>query len=113
DTDVNEETVQRGVAAQLGLPQVMKRFYDAAGENGLLAGAVGLNSFLPAPINNTWLPAYHALVREGKERGCRTILTGSGGDEWLTVSPMLAADLLRHFDLSGVYQLWRTARRSF
>jgi len=113
DTDVNEEIIQRGVAAQLGLPQVLKRFYDATGANGLLAGAVGLNSFLPAPINNTWLPAYHALVREGKAHGCRTILTGSGGDEWLTVSPMLAADLLRDFDLVGVLRLWQTARRSF
>jgi asparagine synthase (glutamine-hydrolysing) len=113
ETDVNEEVVQRGVAAQLGLPQVLKRFYDATGANGLLAGAVGLNSSLSAPINNTWLPAYHALVREGKARGCRTILTGSGGDEWLTVSPMLAADLLRDFDLAGVFRLWQTARRSF
>jgi len=113
ETDVNEEIVQRGVAAQLGLPQVLKRFYEATGANGLLAGAVGMNSFLPAPINNTWLPAYHALVREGKARGCRTILTGSGGDEWLTVSPMLAADLLRDFDLVGVLRLWQTARRSF
>jgi asparagine synthase (glutamine-hydrolysing) len=113
DTDVDEEIVQRGVAAQLGLPQVVKRFYDATGQNGLLAGAVALNSFLPAPINNTWLPAFHALVREGKVRGCRTILTGSGGDEWLTVSPMLAADLLRQLDFGNVYRLWQTARRSF
>ncbi len=113
DTDVNEEVVQRGVAEQLGLPQVMKRFYEATGENGLLAGAVELNSFLPAPINNTWLPAYHELVREGKSRGCQTILTGSGGDEWLTVSPMLAADLWRNWDVAGVYRLWRTSRRSF
>jgi len=113
DTDVNEEITQRGVATQLGLPQVMKRFYEATGKNGLLAGAVELNSFLPAPINNTWLPAYHELVREGKSRGCKTILTGSGGDEWLTVSPMLAADLWRDWDIAGVYRLWRTSRRSF
>jgi asparagine synthase (glutamine-hydrolysing) len=113
ESDVDEEVVQRGVAEKLGLPQVLKKFYDATGESGLLAGAIGLNSFLPAPINNTWLPAYHALVREGKQRGCRTILTGSGGDEWLTVSPMLAADLIREFDFAGVFRLWQTARHSF
>lgn len=113
DSDVNEESVQRGVAHQLGLPQVLRHFYQATGESGLLAGAVRLNRHLSGPISNTWLPAYHALVRDGKERGCRTILTGSGGDEWLTVSPMLAADLWRKLDLVGVYRLWRTARRSF
>ena len=113
ESDVNEEAVQRGVAEQLGLPQVVKKFYDATGDHGLLAGAVELNKFLPAPINNTWLPAYHALVEEGKQRGCQNILTGSGGDEWLTVSPMLAADLLRDFDFVGVYRLWQTARHSF
>ena len=113
DTDVNEETVQRCVATQLGLPQVLKHFYEATGENGLLAGAVKLNSYLSGPISNTWLPAYDALVREGKHRGCRAILTGSGGDEWLTVTPMLAADLWRKFDLAGIYRLWQTSRRSF
>jgi asparagine synthase (glutamine-hydrolysing) len=110
--DINEEIVQRGVASQLGLPQVIKGFYEATGKNGLLANAVAMNSFLSAPVLNTWLPAYHGLVREGKERGCRTILTGQGGDEWLTVSSMLMADLLRQRDLKSVYQLWQTARRS-
>jgi asparagine synthase (glutamine-hydrolysing) len=111
--EVNEEIVQRGVASQLGLSQVLKQFNEAAGKNGLLAGAVAMNGSLPAPIMNTWWPAYDALVREGEQRGCRTILTGTGGDEWLTVSPMLAADLLRSFDIAGTYRLWQSLRRSF
>jgi len=113
DSDVNEEVIQRGVAAQLGLPQVMKKFYDAAGEDGILPGALGMNRFLAAPILNTWLPAYRGLVREGTKRGCRTILTGQGGDEWLTVTPFLAADLLRDLNFKGVYDLWRSSRLSF
>jgi hypothetical protein len=72
-----------------------------------------MNSFLQAPILNTWLPAYHGLVREGRERGCRTILTGQGGDEWLTVSQYLASDLLRDFNLKGVYDLWKSSKFSF
>jgi asparagine synthase (glutamine-hydrolysing) len=111
--DVNEEIVQRSVASQLGLPQVLKGFYEAAGQEGLLAGAIAMNSSLPAPIMNTWWPAYHALIREGAQLGCRTILTGTGGDEWLGVTPMLAADLFRELDFAGVYRLWQTSFRSF
>jgi len=41
------------------------------------------------------------------------VLTGDGGDEWLTISPLLAADLLRRFDLAGVYRLWQSIYRSY
>lgn len=113
EADVNEEIVQRGVASQLGLSQVLKGFWEAAGKRGLLAGAVELNSSLPAPIINTWWPAYNVLVGEGHRRGCRVILTGTGGDEWLGIAPVLAADLIRELDFAGVYRLWTTSWRSF
>ncbi len=109
----NEEVVQRGVAAQLGLPQVLKPFFEATGENGLLGPALALSESLSAPLMNTWLPAYLALAQEGQRRGCRAILTGGGGDEWLTVTPFLAADLLRDHNLVGLYRLWQSMRRSF
>lgn len=108
----NEEVVQRGVAAQLELPQVVKPFFEATGSQGLLKPALALCNSLSAPLMNTWLPAYYGLALEGKRRGCQTILTGGGGDEWLTVSPFLAADLLRDFDFAGVYRLWNNYRRS-
>src|SRR5882672_11326139 len=109
----NEEIVQRGVAAQLGLPHVVKPFFEATGPQGLLGPALALSSSLSAPLMNTWLPAYYQLALEGKRRGCQGILTGGGGDEWLTVSPYLAADLLRDFDLAGFYRLWQSMRHSF
>jgi asparagine synthase (glutamine-hydrolysing) len=113
EPDVDEEIIQRSVATQLGLPQVLKSFDEAAGKRGLLAEAVALNNLLPAPILNTWWPAYDFLVREGERRGCRSILTGTGGDEWLGITPMLAADLFRELDFSGVYRLWASNFRSF
>ena len=111
--DTNEEMIQRGVAATLGLPHVVKSFADATGARGLLAPALAMSESLGAPIINTWLPAYSELAREGKRRGCQSIITGNGGDEWLTVSPFLAADMLRKFELAGVYRLWQTQRRSY
>ena len=113
DPRISEEVVQRSVATQLGLPHIVKPFYEAAGANGLLQPALELSRSLPAPLLNAWWPAYFGLAREGVRRGCRVVLTGNGGDEWLTISPLLAADLLRDFDLRGVYRLWASIQRSY
>jgi asparagine synthetase B (glutamine-hydrolysing) len=110
---INEEVVQRTVAKQLGLSLVTKEFYEAVGTNGLLQPAMELSASLPSPLLNTWWPAYYGLAEEGVKRGCRVMLTGNGGDEWLTISPFLAADYLREFNFAGVYQLWKSIYRSY
>jgi asparagine synthase (glutamine-hydrolysing) len=113
DADANEELVQRRVARDLGLEQVVLDFYEAVGEGGLLAAAAELSSTWPAPLLNTWYPAYRSLAAEGSRRGCRVIVTGSGGDEWLGVSPFLAADVLRSGNLVALLRMWQSANRSF
>jgi asparagine synthase (glutamine-hydrolysing) len=109
----NEEDVQRGVAAQLGLPQVMLGLEEAVEPRGVIGAAVDLSRSSSAPLTNYWLPAYQRLAREGTERGCRVILTGTGGDEWLGVTPYYAADLLRRGDVRGVARLWANLQRSY
>jgi len=116
EPEVSEEVVQRGVAEQLGLPQVLKPFYEATSKNGLtglLGPGLAISATLSAPLLNPWLPVYAELAREGKERGCDVILTGGGGDEWLSVGPFLAADLLRNLDGVGLYHFWKAMRGSF
>lgn len=116
EPDVSEEAVQRGVAEQLGLPHVLKPLFQATSQNGLsglIAPGLAMSETLSAPLRNPWLPAYAELARQGRHRGCNVILTGSGGDEWLSVGPFLAADLLRNFDFGGAYRLWKTMRRSY
>ena len=51
---------------------------------------------------NMWNGGYEPLARRGAERGCSVILTGMGGDEWLTVSPYLAADLMKALDVRAL-----------
>jgi asparagine synthetase B (glutamine-hydrolysing) len=113
DADCNEETVQKGVAQSLGLPQILRGFDDAVGDKGLLLAALDISCTRSAPLLNTYYPAYQLLGTEGKGRGCQSILTGSGGDEWLSVSPYLAADLLRCGDLTSLYHLWQNLQRSY
>jgi asparagine synthetase B (glutamine-hydrolysing) len=85
---------------------------EAAGPEGVLGAAVALSRRWPMPLLNYWLPAYHYLGVEGGRRGCAAILTGTGGDEWLCVSPYYGADLLRSGDFLGVYRLWANLSRS-
>jgi hypothetical protein len=50
---------------------------------------------------------------EDKRRGWPVILTGTGGDEWLTFSSLYCADLLRAFDLVNLCRLLAAAQRCF
>jgi asparagine synthetase B (glutamine-hydrolysing) len=113
DAECNEETVQRSVARSLGLPQVLASFDQAIGSQGMLRAALDMSSKWSMPLLNTYYPAYHFLGLEGQQRGYKTILTGGGGDEWLSVSPYYAADLLRRLHLRGLYQLWNNMQRSY
>jgi asparagine synthase (glutamine-hydrolysing) len=110
--DCNEEELQRSVAQGLGLPQLMVDLNEAAGPEGIVGAALALSRRWPTPLLNYWLPAYQHLGIEGGRRGCRAILTGTGGDEWLCVSPYYGADLLRQGDLRGIYHLWANLSRS-
>jgi asparagine synthase (glutamine-hydrolysing) len=111
--DANEERVQRGVADGLGLEHLVLEFFEAVGEGGMLGAALDLCRTWPAPLLSFWLPAYQTLGLEGRRRGCTTILTGGGGDEWLGVTPVIAADQLLALDLVGLYHLGRSMRSSF
>ena len=111
--ECNEEPVQRAVAGSLGLEQEFVPFGEAVPSRGLLAPALEYTRTSPAPMLNTWSPAYTELALRGKRRGVEVILSGAGGDEWLTVSPYLAADLLRSGDLFGLVKLLTTWQRSY
>ncbi len=113
EPDVDESDIQSRVAANLGLPQVLLSWDEAIGPRGVVQDALDLSARSPSPLINLWAPAYDRLAREGTRRGCKVILTGGGGDEWLGVSPLYAADLIRSFDLAGLYRLIAAQRRSY
>jgi asparagine synthase (glutamine-hydrolysing) len=114
--ECDERPVQTAVARQLGLRHHMIDFRDAVAPRGLFALALDMNAGASSPVNSSWSPAYQALARRGQSDGVETILTGSGGDEWLTVSAYFAADLIRAGDVAGyrnfVSAWWRSYRAS-
>ena len=108
DPDCDERPVQRSVADQLGLPLELIDLDDTVSPDGLIRRGLDLNAELDAPLFNSWMPAYLALVERGRAAGVDTILTGEGGDEWLGTSPFLAADLWLRGNLAGLYRMART-----
>lgn len=113
DPSCNEEVVQRGVAKGLGLEQILLSFDEALGGRGLIEAATDLIAEWPVPMLNLWNPAYATLAARGRDRGCGVILTGNGGDEWLGVSPFLAADLIKSLDAIGFVRFATTLKRSY
>ncbi|MEP6506950.1 MAG: asparagine synthase-related protein [Gemmatimonadales bacterium] len=111
--DCNEEDRQRAVAADLGLPIVLKPLHEALGRGGLISAGLSATAYSPFPLINIWLTAYHNLAVEAVARGRKVILGGGGGDEWLSVTPFLAADLMSSFEFLELFRLWRTQRRSW
>jgi asparagine synthetase B (glutamine-hydrolysing) len=113
DPECDEQERQVAVARHLGLRQFLIGFDDAVGFRPTLQQTLELTAKAAAPIMHTWQPAYSALARRARRDGVRTILTGEGGDEWLTVSPYYAADLMRRGALLELAELLGTMRQSY
>lgn len=112
ESDCDERDVQKRVAADLGLEQVLLPFSQAAPPARFIRSALQMGAGWPFPMWNVWSPAYAALAREGRRRGCGVVLTGRGGDEWLTVSRYYAADLARRGNLYRLLHLLWSSNRS-
>lgn len=112
DPSCDEEQVQRSVADQLNFPMLMLEIEDVTSGQGVLGTALELAETWPLPIYNPWLAPYLVLYEMGINEGCKAVLSGGGGDEWLCVSPFLAADMLARLDVAGVIRLMQSARTS-
>jgi len=111
--ECREDGIQKGVAGTLDMPQLLTPLEEASGPHGLMLSGLELGRTWPTPLNDLWLAAYRYLAGRAHDRGCRIILTGAGGDEWLTVSPLWAADLIRTGDFAGFYSFWNNQRRGY
>jgi asparagine synthetase B (glutamine-hydrolysing) len=113
DPACDERVRQAAIARDLGLRQYLVGFDEAVGSRPLFEQWRALNQHLAAPILNIWQPAYLELARRARLDGVQTIMTGHGGDEWLTVSPFLAADLMHRGAFVELMQLFATFWRSY
>lgn len=115
--DSNERDVQVPVAVRLGIPHLLMPLESAVDSpRGVLGATLAVSARLDSPAINLWLSGYLELAARARDRGCSTILTGTGGDEWLGITPVLAADLLSKGRLRDWARLmalgWRSSRHA-
>lgn len=111
--DLSERPIQTGVAKALGIEQIMMNFEEAIGTERILPAALEVARDWPTPWFHFWQIVYLSLARTGSAAGVRVLLSGGGGDEWLTVDPRWGSDLIWRLDLPRLYRHLRTSRRSF
>ncbi len=112
DPGTDEHQTQQSLARQLGFPMVMVDLEKAVAPTPLFEAALQLAADWPTPLTHLWQPSYLMLGETARQQGCRAIVTGQGGDEWLTVDPILGADLLTRLDLRGLSRLALAVKRS-
>jgi asparagine synthetase B (glutamine-hydrolysing) len=113
DPSCNEQPIQRSVAHQLGLEQISVRLEDAVGPVGLIQAGIDINRTSSLPMTHAWRPAYRALGDAARRAGCRVVIGGEGGDEWLTVAPEYMVDLFRAGDVRSLVSTVSTVLKSF
>lgn len=111
--DSNEEDIQRAVATELAFEHVLVPILEAAPDGRILGTSLEMGAKRSSPLLSPWCSAYFTLARRAVERGFSVILTGIGGDEWLTVSPYWAADLLRSGNIVNALRMAAANHRSF
>jgi len=113
DPSCDERVRQAAVARELGLRQYLLDPHEAVGPRPLLEQALELNQEIDAPLLHTYKPSFLALARRARLNGVQTVLTGQGGDEWLAVTPLLAADLLRRGAILELAHFFGALLRSY
>lgn len=104
--------IQRGLAERLGMPLVVvPRVLAPAADGAWLAALVAGVRAAASPLFNLWSPAMERLARHGHEAGCRVLLSGAGGDEWLGPDPAALPRLLARGRLLAVSALLRAHHR--
>jgi asparagine synthetase B (glutamine-hydrolysing) len=111
--DFNEVDKQTGVAQQLGLQLCLKQVDEIVAGRGLVTSALELGQTRSQPLLSTWQPLFLELASQARKMGCKVILTGTGGDEWLNVGSILMADLIRLMDFRGIERAMKVFMRSY
>lgn len=89
------ETLQNQVVQELAMPQLIwndDRYLDG---DLMLRDTIAQVPSLPAPTDVVGTCSYSSFWHEVAAKGVHTLLTGSGGDEWLSVHYAYVADLVR------------------
>jgi asparagine synthase (glutamine-hydrolysing) len=109
--DSDEAQVQRAVARDIGISQVMMTLEEAVGGQGTLSAGLAMSERSWLPPGNPWGANFDALVVAAQERGCSAVLSGEGGNHWLELDWSDGADFLWRLELPRFRRFLRATHR--
>ena len=113
DPVCDESAVQRRVADALGITQTLRRLEDGLAGEDVISASRHLAADGPGPALSPWDAVYLALLRDARAEGRSALMTGSGGDELLGVSPGYGIDALTAGRLGDLASFIATCRRAY
>ena len=106
--DGGEEPMQTATTAALGMRHiVMMEAEWTAGRNDIEM-SLDIVPELPAPSRIYWVGSYMAFYRRTAAQQVRVLLTGSGGDNWVSVGNVYAAESMRRLRLGQLARFVRS-----
>lgn len=99
--EFDEEQTQRRAAAALDLPHLADPLDHFFGPGALWPAALALAGATCWPPS-LLQPPHDLLMERAKRRGCKVLLSGDGGDEWLRPRDELAVELLLRLDVASL-----------
>lgn len=109
---LQEEHMQARAAEALGLPHIVTRTSEWTHQRNDIDVSLEATPDLPGPSRIYWVGTYMGFYRAAVANGLRVLLTGSGGDNWLAVADLHAADLLRGGRVVELSRFIRAAART-
>ena len=109
---LQEEHMQSRAADALGLPHVVTRTSEWTRNRNDIDVSLEVTPELPGPSRIYWVGTYMGFYRTAAAHDLRVLLTGSGGDNWLAVADVHAADLMRRLQLSELARFIGAAART-
>jgi asparagine synthase (glutamine-hydrolysing) len=104
----DEEPMQTAVAAALGMDHLVTYESEWIGARSKIELSLDAVRDLPGPSRIWWVGAYTRFYRFAADHGVVVALTGSGGDNWVSVADGFAAHAMRTLDLRGLVRHMRS-----
>lgn len=102
-----EERMQSQVADALKMPHIIRTTPEWTGGRDDISLSFDVTPELPGPSLIYWVGTYMQFYRTAAAHDVNTLLTGSGGDNWLGVADTHAADLMRRLQIGQLLRFMK------
>ena len=103
----NEEHMQSKVSQALEMSHDVSATPDWTGGRDDVSLSLELMAELPSPTRIWWVGTYTKFYQRTAARHLNVLLTGAGGDNWLSVADAHAADLIRRCQVLQLYRFMK------